>query len=158
MRGLAPLLLLVACQPRAEAPPAGPPPEVQWTEVDSQPALSALAAKAAAEHKGLMLDVRAQWCVPCLELERKTFVDEAVRRALDERVLAARLDVTDPSPEAEALQVQVGGEAMPWVVFWRLDKEEAAAFADGRVPPPVETISTFVSAEELLPTLSRLGG
>ncbi len=162
MRGFAPLLvLLAACQAQPEPPrlkKRPPPPPVQWTAVDSQPELSALAAKAASEHKGLMLDVRADWCAPCLDLERKTFVDHAVRRVLDEKFLTARLDVTMPTPDGESLQGMVGGSAMPWVVFWPITQEEAAAFADGKVPPPAETISTFVSAEELLPTLTRLGG
>jgi thiol:disulfide interchange protein len=162
MRSVASLLvLLAACEAQPDPPrlkKRPPPPQVQWTVVDSQPELSALAARAASEHKGLMLDVRADWCAPCLDLERKTFTDQAVRRVLDERFLAARLDVTMPTPDGESLQGMVGGRAMPWVVFWTLDKEEAAAFADGKVPPPVESISTYVSAEELLPTLTRLGG
>ena len=144
------LVLLVGCTAQA---PEAPPPQVRWTAVESQPALAALASAAAAADKGLMLDVRAQWCVPCVELEKKTFVDEDVRRSIDANFLAARLDVTDPSPEAESLQGMVGGAAMPWVVFWPLTGPELAAFEAGKVPPPAKTISTFVSAQELLPTL-----
>lgn len=100
-----------------------------------------------------MLDVRADWCVPCRELESKTFADPDVVSLLDRRFVAARLDVTDPKPAAEALQMQVGGSAMPWVIFWPMTSEQAEAFAKGEVPPPAKTVSTFVSAQELLPLL-----
>lgn len=153
------LLLVVGCTGQPELPeptPGAAPPEVRWTTVESRLHLAALASEAAAAGKGLMLDVRAQWCMPCIELEKKTFVDEDVRRWLDAKFLAARLDVTDPSPEAEALQGLVGGAAMPWVVFWPLTDPELAAFEAGKVPPTAKTISTFVSAQELLPTLEAV--
>ena len=151
------LLLVGGCTGRPDEAP-GPstqpaPPQVQWSAVGSRPALAEAAARAAAAGKGLMLDVRADWCVPCLELERKTFVDEQVRRVLDARFVAARLDVTEPSPEAESLQGMVGGATMPQVLFWPLTDSEVEAFAAGTVPPPAKTISTFVSAQELVPIL-----
>lgn len=147
-------MLLAGCEDEAgEAPAPVQAPGVAWVDVDTKAELLEVAARAAAERKGLMLDVRADWCVPCKELERKTFTDEAVRKALHARFITARLDVTEPSPDAEALQGMVGGAAMPWVVFWSMTDEDAKAFAQGELPPPAKTVSTFVSAEELLPLL-----
>lgn len=103
-----------------------------------------------------MLDVRADWCVPCRDLESTTFVDPDVAALLDRRFVLARLDVTDPKPAAEALQMRVGGAAMPWVIFWPMTSEQAKAFAKGEVPTPAKTVSTFVSAQELLPLLAAL--
>lgn len=151
--------LLVACGGTAPAPSPEPESEVtelRWREVTSDAALSKLAAEAHANELALMLDVRADWCVPCRELESKTFRDPAVVALLGRGFVLARLDVTDPSPEAEALQMRVGGAAMPWVIFWPMTSSEAKAFADGEVPPPAKTVSTFVSAQELLPLLSAL--
>ena len=152
------LLFLMGCQsatPPAETPPSTPG-EVRWAEVTNTVELMTLAAGAAAEGKALVLDVRADWCVPCRELERETFADEAVERALAEGFVLARLDVTDASPSAEALQRTVGGTTLPCVALWPMNQSEAAAFASGEVPPPAKTVSTFVSAQELLPTLKAV--
>lgn len=149
------LLLLAGCdgEPTAASPPAAVPSDVAWIDVDSRARLAEVAAEAVAANKGLMLDVRADWCVPCKELEAKTFTDEGLRTALQERFVAVRLDVTDPTPDAESLQGMVGGAAMPWVVFWSMSKDDAKAFREGEIPPPAKTVSTYVSAEELLALL-----
>ncbi len=144
------IALLMGCErATGEAPAPVQAPAVAWVDVDTKAELLEVAARAATERKGLMLDVRADWCVPCKELEQETFTDEAVRKALHARFITARLDVTEPSPEAVALQGMVGGAAMPWVVFWSMTDEDAKAFAQGELPPPTRTVGTFVSAEEL---------
>lgn len=149
------VVLLAGCKGESEETPAPveAPPAIAWVDIDTNAGLADAAAEAAAAGKGLMLDVRADWCVPCKELERDTFSQAAVRKALHDRFVAARLDVTDPSPDAEALQRRVGGAAMPWVVVWSMTAEDTKAFADGAVPPPAKTVSTYVSAEEFLAIL-----
>lgn len=137
----------------AEAPASDEAQPVAWVEVDTFADLAGVAARARAAGKGLMLDVRADWCVPCKDLERNTFTDAAVREALHARFIAARLDVTAASPNAEALQSMVGGAAMPWVGLWSMTDDDAEAFSHDVVPPPAKTISTYVSAEELLAAL-----
>lgn len=159
MRRLAGLALLFACEATSSAP--GPehnaaPVALEWREVTSGAELSALAAEARASKRGLMLDVRADWCVPCRELESTTFQDPAMVAQLRDRFLVARLDVTDPNPQAEALQKQVGGTAMPWVMFWPMTSEDADSFAAGHVPPAAKTVSTFVSPQELLPLVTAV--
>ncbi len=129
---------------------------LRWRDVSSDDALFELAAEAHANDRALLLDVRADWCVPCRELEAKTFRDPGVVASLGRGFVLARLDVTDPKPEAEALQMRVGGSAMPWVILWPMTSEEAKAFAHGEVPPPAKTVSTFVSAQELLPLLNAI--
>ena len=153
------LMLLLGCGEASRPPGPDPEPpgtELRWRDVTSGPALSKLAADAHASGRGLMLDVRADWCVPCRELESETFGDPGIVALLGRRFVVARLDVTDPKPEAEALQMRVGGAAMPWVVFWPMTSADAKAFADGEVPPPAKTVSTFLSAQELLPLVSGL--
>ncbi|MGH1344821.1 MAG: thioredoxin family protein [Nannocystales bacterium] len=150
--------LLVTCSgtsPSAEEQPQET--ELRWQDVTSEAALAKLAAEAQATDRALMLDVRADWCVPCRDLESKTFTDPEVAALLGRRFVLARLDVTDPKPEAEALQLRVGGTAMPWVLFWPMTAEQAGTFAKGEVPPPAKTVSTFVSAQELLPSLEGFG-
>lgn len=152
-------VLLLGCGRTSPAPSRGAEPEateLRWRDVISDAALSKLAAEARVGDRGLMLDVRADWCVPCRELESKTFTDPRVLALLDRAFVVARLDVTDPSPDAEALQERVGGVAMPWVMFWSMTPEDADAFANGEVPSPAKTVSTFVSAQELRPVLSAM--
>ncbi|MCR9159214.1 MAG: thioredoxin family protein [Nannocystaceae bacterium] len=151
------LVLLAACETEpAKAPPAAEAPaQVVWVDIDSGSELAELAADAATAGKGLMLDVRAQWCVPCKQLESETFRDPAVAQALRADFVTARLDVTDPSAAAEALQMTLGAAAMPWVGFWTMTDANAQAFARGEVPPPAKTISTYVSAAELLAGMPR---
>lgn len=153
--------LLLGCGASSPAPNAEMPPEparVQWRDVTTEVELSKLAAEAYAGGRGLMLDVRADWCIPCLELERKTFTDSGVVDLLGRTFVVVRLDVTDPSPDADALQQRVHGTTLPWVMLWPMTSEEAKAFASGEVPPPAKTVSTFVSAQELLPLLNASAG
>ena len=41
-------------------------------------------------------------------------------------------------------------------MFWPMTSEEAKAFSNGEVPPPAKTVSTFVSAQELLPVVTAV--
>jgi len=151
--------LLLGCggsSPETSPEPEPVATELRWRDVTSDDALSKLAADARANGRGLMLDVRANWCMPCLDLESKTFSDPEVRAVLSRDFVVARLDVTDSSADTDALKVRVGGHTIPWVVFWTMTPEDAKAFAEGEVPPPAKTVSTFVSAQELLPLLGAL--
>ncbi len=117
--------------------------------------LSTLAAEAHAAHKALLLDVRADWCVPCKQLEAETFTDPSVLKVLGDRFILARLDVTDPAPPAETLQNRLGAQSMPKLLLWTMDDADATVFANGELPPAATTISTFVAAAEFLPVLRR---
>ncbi len=130
--------------------------ELRWRAVTSADQLSVLATEAHRARKALLLDVRAQWCVPCKQLEAETFEDPAVEAMLAERFVLARLDVTDPGPAAEALQTRLGAESMPKLLLWSMSPADAEAFAKGEFPPAARTISTFVAAAEFLPVLRAI--
>ena len=132
------------------------PAELRWRDVTSDAGLLNLAAEAHADGRALMLDVRADWCVPCRELESETFTDPDLHDLLAREFVLGRLDVTDATPEAEALQMRVGGAVMPWVMFWSMTPQDAKTFASGQIPPPAKTVSTFVSAQELLPLANAI--
>lgn len=125
-----------------------------WQTVDSFEGLQALAAQAHASGKGLVLDVRADWCAPCHELEAVTFADERVQKRLAEGYVLAKLDVTDAEPaSAGLLQERVGAQTLPKVLVWSMSKADADAFVDARLPPAAATVSTFVTAQEFLGAL-----
>jgi thioredoxin:protein disulfide reductase len=68
-----------------------------------------------------IVDFSAEWCLPCLELERKTFTDPRVAQALSKRALL-KADITKiGSPETVALTEKFGILGVPTIIF--LDSE-----------------------------------
>jgi thiol:disulfide interchange protein DsbD len=96
----------------------------------------------AAVSKGtpVVLDFTADWCVPCLELDRITFTNPDVIAAL-QLYRTIKVDLTDyGSPEAEALRKQFDVAGVPTIIF--LD-DEGNEIEEAR-------ITEFVDAEEFL--------
>jgi len=74
-------------------------------------------AAAKAGGKPVVLDFYADWCIPCHELDRKTFSDPKVMEALEDHVrLKVNLTSFD-SPESEALRRQFGIQGVPTVIL-----------------------------------------
>jgi thioredoxin:protein disulfide reductase len=87
-------------------------PGVEW-EMYSQEKFDT----AIAEGKPIVLDFYADWCIPCLELDRVTFVDTGVIDALDP-FLRMKVDLTNfDSEESEALRQQFNIIGVPTIVF-----------------------------------------
>ena len=123
-----PLKGLVA-GPGAQAPLAFKP-------VKGLDGLNAELEHAAASGRSVMLDFYADWCVSCKEMERYTFPDEAVRRALAGAVLL-KADVTANDERDRALLSHFGLFGPPAILFFG---------ADGRERPRYRVIG-FVAAE-----------
>ena len=68
----------------------------------------------------VVLDFYADWCIPCLELERITFTDARVIEATSDMV-RLKVDLTHfDSPDSEEIRRQYGVAGVPTIVF--LDK------------------------------------
>lgn len=80
------------------------------------PSLEQGLARAAAEGKPLLLDFRADWCVACVELEKNTWPDPSVRKAL-EGLVPVRLDMTENTPANRDLQRRFGVKGLPTVIL-----------------------------------------
>lgn len=92
---------------------------------------------AAARGRLLMLDVYADWCVSCIEMERITFADPRVRQRLAEVVLV-QADLTDNTEASAALLKRLGLFGPPGVIFFDAQgREIEAARVIGYLGPEV---------------------
>ena len=74
-----------------------------------------------------MVDFYADWCVACKEMERDTFTDAGVRRALSAFVLL-QADVTANDDEDKRLYVHFGIPGPPTIAFYGPDGKERRNF------------------------------
>ncbi len=84
-------------------------------------------AAAAAAGRPAMLDFYADWCTSCIEMERYTFPDAAVRAALASAVLL-QADVTANDAEDQALLQRFGIFGPPTIVFFGPDGTERPGY------------------------------
>ncbi|MEK6565556.1 MAG: cytochrome c biogenesis protein CcdA, partial [Bacteroidota bacterium] len=84
----------------------------------------------------VIMDFYADWCIPCLELDRNTFVDREVIRTTKE-FLRVKVDLTRfDSPESESLRKKYNIAGVPTIVFLRPDgTEELSSRVIGYLPP-----------------------
>jgi thiol:disulfide interchange protein DsbD len=94
----------------------------------------------------VMIDFFADWCIPCLELDRKTWTDKEVI-ASSKDIKKIKVDLTHfDSPESEALRKKFNISGVPTVIFIRADGTEAN---DSR-------IVGFVDSKEFLIKLKQM--
>ena len=88
------------------------------------PYSQAMLDQAAREGKPVFLDVYADWCVPCKEMDTQTFaVPEVVTRSKD--FIMLKVDLTSAEdPKAEALREKYQVKGVPTFVFLRSTGQE----------------------------------
>jgi thioredoxin:protein disulfide reductase len=88
------------------------------------------------QNKPIVMDFYADWCIPCLELEHKTFTDPSVIAATKDFV-RLKVDLTHfDSPESEALRKTFNIAGVPTIIF--IDKtgqEITGSRVVGYLPP-----------------------
>lgn len=117
--GLAILLLLGGF---AFAPKKHEGAEMTW-----EPYSEARLASAKAAGKPVVIDFFADWCIPCKELDAKTFSDRSVQSEA-ERFVRLKADLTssdDPTVKALSQHFQIVG--VPTIVFIGADGKETTA-------------------------------
>ena len=97
--------------------------------------------------KTVMLDVYADWCVSCKEMEKLTFVDPAVQAKLANTILL-QIDVTANNGDDKAMLKRFGLFGPPGIILF--DNE-------GREIPDSRVIG-YQDARKFLTSLQKLGG
>ena len=85
--------------------------------IKSSADLDALLSQARSEHKPVMIQVTADWCLACQIMKKTTFQDPTVISLLDNFIVAT-VDVTANDNEDKALQKQLQVFAPPTQVFF----------------------------------------
>jgi thiol:disulfide interchange protein DsbD len=91
--------------------------EPEFAPIHSIAELDHAVAAAAASGQAVMLDFYADWCVSCKEMERYTFTDPGVRRALA-GVRLLRADVTANNDDDQALLKRFKIFGPPTIAFY----------------------------------------
>ncbi len=120
---LQPLAHLSAARAGLASPIASQNPGLAFQPVAN---LDGLNAALKGSNKWVMLDLYADWCVSCKEMEAFTFTDDAVRRRLSEMTLV-RVDVTANSADDKALMRRFGLFGPPALLFFRPGGEELSS-------------------------------
>ncbi len=86
-------------------------------------------ARSKAEDRVLIVKGTAEWCGPCKQMDRTTWVDPSVVAWIGEHGLAIAVDVDEQPETARALGIR----AMPTIIVFR-GEEEIGRFVGGRGP------------------------
>lgn len=109
---------------------------VQWQKYDAK-----TLAAAKASGKPVVIDFYADWCLPCKELDHKTFTDDAVIAEMD-RFVRLKADLTveeDPNTKALTKQYEIIG--VPTIVFVSGDGSERSDLRLTGFEPPADFIN-----------------
>ena len=118
-------------------------PGIRWQPYDDNQL-----AQARSAGTPVMMDFYADWCIPCLELDRSTFTDPEVVNAT-EPFVRLKVDLTHfDSPEAEALRKQFSISGVPTIIFLGGDGQEVMG----------ARVIGFLSPEEFLGRVRMVPG
>jgi len=113
-----------------------PPPELEWVRGDEAAAF----ARARSEHKGVLIHVFASWAIQSQEVAL-ALEAPSLRAVITPSFVPLLVDVTEPTPENEALQARYDAKTIPAIVL---------VATDGTV---LGRIKTVASPDELRTTI-----
>jgi len=82
----------------------------------------------------VVIDFYADWCLPCKELDEKTFSHSDVRTGL-ERATRLKVDLTTSTPATEELRSRFSIAGVPTILFLRAGNEVPGTRLTGFEPP-----------------------
>ncbi len=119
-------------------------PPLTFTPVQNQNELNTALQSAIHQGKPVMIDVYADWCVACRELDEITFRDQAIQTMLTQ-YQRIRADVTQNTPEQQKLLKTLNVLGLPHVLFF--DPRTAST--------QVLRIDGFISPDDLQTRLNQ---
>jgi thioredoxin:protein disulfide reductase len=112
---------------------------VKWT-----PYNETLLTEAKKNNRPVILDVYADWCLPCRHMEKTVFnVPEIVQ--LSKNFTTMRLDITRKQPEQDSIREQYRIDGAPTIIFFNRDGKEI----------PELRIESEVKADEFLEHMKK---
>ncbi len=127
-------------------------PTGAWRTVETSDALSEALLAAEERHLPVVIDFGAEWCAPCLELEKLTFHEATVEPILNSRFELIKVDVTHSNDEKLALQKSFASETLPSVVIYgsgvRWSDQLDALRSGADMPTPVVRLTGMTHAEK----------
>jgi len=127
------VLLLPASSSRAHD-------ELAWSDYDEGAVAGAIQAGGP-----VILDFYADWCIPCKELDERTFSDDRVAARLGS-FARFKVDLTRNDERNEAIRARFGVAGVPTIAFFAGGREVTAARLTGFEPP-----ADFLRRLDLLP-------
>ena len=117
-----------------------------FIRVEQPSEIRRLLTEARQQGKPVMLDFYADWCISCKVMERNVFSTAEVGRALSPYTLL-QIDMTDNTPEQQALLDELGLFGPPAILFYDTSGQE---FTDHRVLGEMDK-ATFLSHLRKIP-------
>lgn len=126
---LAPLAPFVAKAPSGISAPVDPAgqagSQAGFNTTESPSSIEARLQQASQEGRPVMLDFYADWCISCKIMERNVFSKSDVIRSLEPFILL-QIDMTDNTPEQQALLDKLGLFGPPAILFYDSNGNELA--------------------------------
>ncbi|MCH8493732.1 MAG: protein-disulfide reductase DsbD [Idiomarina sp.] len=119
--------------------------KLQFTYVQNLAELQQHVSQASAEGQWVMLDLYADWCTACLELERYTFSDADVQASLA-NFAVLQADVTQVNATNTELLSEYQVLGLPTILFFNPNGEEMSAWR----------VTGFMNAEQFKQRLEQL--
>lgn len=126
---LKPLDPLIAAQASGAGATGLPASHTDFLRTESPAAIEEKLQIASRNNTPVMLDFYADWCISCKVMERNVFSDPQVTKALGPFTLL-QLDMTDNTPEQQAMLDELGLFGPPAILFYGADGKESV---DARV-------------------------
>jgi thiol:disulfide interchange protein DsbD len=98
-----------------------------------------------ASGKPLLIDMGAEWCAACKELDLHTWTDPVVAREVADKFVALKVDATEETPETERVMKKYDVAGLPTVLMMACKDDrppecavpgEGPARVTGFLPPP----------------------
>ena len=120
---LRPLDPLMAAQPVMAGTGTVAPRHAEFVRIESPTDIRQQLRAASRSNTPVVLDFYADWCISCKVMERNVFSDAQVIAMLESYTLL-QLDMTDNTPEHQAMLEELGLFGPPAILFYDTNGEE----------------------------------